>query len=421
MSPARTLKTLCQYVVLFILAIGISSLSCLGAIDDLNRVIPGTHPPNAAWGGSLQAVTQDTVLVGNGLNFGGLDVPVDLIDVRSGLVLQSYAEPPNYPTGDQFGASAIQVGNTVLVSAFATDLSQNPVIDDAGVVHVYDAASGAYQRTIENPNPSGSGSFGISMAPLGNLAVIGTFDDRSSNGTAYLIDPLTGNIVNRFDNPTGDRRDHYGSTVTVIGNDVLVGTRDSGNVYRFDGTTGNLLQTYSHPTGGLGLFGFSIAAFGDTIAIGAFQDSGANNQSGTVYVFDKDSATLLSTIVPSDPFTFGWFGFDVALLDDDTLAISQLMHQPPSGETTGIVYIYDLDTEQILAEIPNPVPQVSPQFQRFGGALAEVGGSLVVGSARGNFVSDDGPIYIYQGLFPEPTSCSIVMVCGVVMLMRTKR
>jgi len=404
-----------------LLVVTFASTDCAGAIDDLVRIIPGTNASNAAWGGSLQTVSPSTVLVGNGLNYSDVDTPVDLIDINTGAVVQSYAEPSNYPSRDHFGSSAIQVGSSVLVGAFATDIPGTQLFDDAGVVHVYDAASGAYQRTIENPNPSVSGSFGISMATLGNLAVIGTFKDRSSNGTVYLVDPLTGSFVDRIDNPTGIRGDNFGSTVSVIDNDVLVGTRNAGTVYRFDGTTGNLLQTYPHPLGVGGLFGFSIDASDSKVVVGAFQQGSTNNQGGAVYVYDKASGTLLSTLESPSPIDYGWFGFDVTLLDDDTLVVSEQRHVQSTGPVSGVIYAYDLNTESLLAEIPDPVSHVFPQENRFGGAMAEVGGALVIGSSRGNFVADDGPLYVYQGLIPEPASSTVIVLGGVALLRRTGR
>src|SRR3989338_4855257 len=70
------------------------------------------------------------------------------------------------------------------------------------------------------------------IAPLGALAT-----------TTYGA-PIT------INNPTPASNDHFGYSVSISGDKVLIGAYSdfSGSAYLFDSTTGTLLQTFNNPT-----------------------------------------------------------------------------------------------------------------------------------------------------------------------------
>lgn len=391
------------------------------SIDQLLRTIPSPTPATATgWGGVLEPASGNTALVGSGGpgNYFNSDAPVRLVDISTGEIIQSFIEPPAYPqANDHFGSSLSYVGDYVLVGAFATDLAQ-PTGEDAGVVHVYGASTGDYLRTIQNPNPTGSGSFGLSLAVVGDYVAVGTYKDVSSQGAAYLVDPATGGILTQFENPSGNRYDNFGSTVGAIGDDVLVGARNRGTVYRFDALTGQLKQTYVHPAGGGGYFGTDIVATNDKVIISAPTDWLVVPYGGAAYSYDAETGVLLNTFVsPTTPTGAEGYGISMTLLDESTLVIGESA-DASTGAKNGAVSVYDIDSGEVLTHIPHPAPPIPDQEQRFGGAVARVGGSLVVGSQHGNNISIDGPVFVYQGLIPEPSSATLLIVGGLAMLRR---
>jgi len=101
-------------------------------------------------------------------------------------------------------------------------------------------------------------------------------------------------LVQTFLNPTPAADDGFGYSVAALGSNVLVGapfddtgTTNAGAVYLFDGSTGALLRTFQQPTPGAGdNFGYSVATLGNNVLVGApFNSTGATN-AGTAYLFD---------------------------------------------------------------------------------------------------------------------------------------
>src|SRR5262249_31011838 len=67
---------------------------------------------------------------------------------------------------------------------------------DAGAAYLFDATTGTYLRSFDNPVPAAGDAFGVSVALAGDRAVVGAFQNNpaSGAGAAYLFDlafPLT--------------------------------------------------------------------------------------------------------------------------------------------------------------------------------------------------------------------------------------
>jgi hypothetical protein len=100
-------------------------------------------------------------------------------------------------------------------------------------------------------------------------------------------------LLQTFVNPKASLDDRFGFAVTGVGDNVLVGApfddaggRDAGAAYLFDGGTGALLQTFLNPTPAPGdFFGWSLAAMGDNIVVGAAEDSAGADRAGAAYLF----------------------------------------------------------------------------------------------------------------------------------------
>ena len=89
----------------------------------------------------------------------------------------------------------------------------------------------------------------------------------------------------------------FGYSVAAYGDDILVGAPGSnsgkGRVYLFSGSTGDLLYTFEDTSlADNSRFGVSLASFGDTVVVGApfaraVVDGTTYYKSGSVYVFDQ--------------------------------------------------------------------------------------------------------------------------------------
>ena len=148
-------------------------------------------------------------------------------------------------------------------------------------VAVVDTDTGERLTTLVNPNPvpngnSADGFFGFAAAISGHLAVI----------PAAIAD---------------------------IGNTVIAGI-----VYIFNMTTGGLVHTLTSPAATKLIFGYSVSAFGDVIAVGLSDDPQA---ASAVYLFNATTGALLTTIPnPHPDVTLDFFGSQLAL-SGNTLVI----------------------------------------------------------------------------------------------------
>ena len=134
------------------------------------------------------------------------------------------------------------------------------------------------------------------MAGVGDNVLVGApLEDTGvpEAGAAYLLDGDTGVLLQTFRSPNPALGDSFGWSVAGVGGNVLVGApfddtegRDAGAAYLFDGVTGALLQTFLNPTPGRGdFFGWSLAAMGENIVVGAPEDSAGADRAGAAYLF----------------------------------------------------------------------------------------------------------------------------------------
>jgi len=178
---------------------------------------------------------------------------------------------------------------------------------DFAEVHLYDAPTGEYFRSIPTPNV-GQGYadlFGTQLATTDKTVYISAIEDRTLGvgvGAVYAYDVQTGTLQQQF-LPTGARGSTlFGWATKVYGDYLFVGApeyesgsdflgnpiwTDSGAVFIYNRRTGELVKTIENPTPNDGdNFGRAIDVVGTRLYVGApFDDSGGNN-AGAVHEFD---------------------------------------------------------------------------------------------------------------------------------------
>ena len=199
-------------------------------------------------------------------------------------------------------------------------------------------------------------------------------------------------LAQTFLNPDPAESDFAGFSVAAMGDNVLVGAyqddtsaRDGGIAYLFDGSDGALLQTFLNPDANENdQFGYSVASVGDDVLIGArFATSGGTN-AGAAYLFDSGSGALLQTFVKPDPAFGDRFGESVAGVSGNVLIGAP--HQPTCSPasvcgdfTDGAAYLFDGATGRLLQTLESPAPSGASNF---GASVAEVDGNLLVGAPK---------------------------------------
>lgn len=228
-----------------------------------------------------------------------------LYDGATGNLLQTFFNPTPTGSSEYFGRGLASIGNYALVG----DIDDSTYDQQGGSVYMFNASSGNLVRTFQNPTP------------------------RTSDPDNYGLS------------------DGFGQAITAIGNNILVGAwKDSdesgvqraGAAYLFDRENGELLHTLISPTPGIQYsFGYSLAEVGDNIVVGApMADSSEFNTAGEVYMFDSSTYELLHTWTNLHPRNNGLFGWTVASFGDDVLI--------GGGDRA---YLYDSDTGDLLLEL----------------------------------------------------------------------
>lgn len=242
----------------------------------------------------------------------------------SGGLLQTYLNPtPDIAVSPgAFGWSVAMAGNNVFVGDLA-DRAEGP---DAGAVYRFDTA-GNLLNTIPNPSGNDYEYFGYSLAMLGDNILAGAPTKHEAIGSAYLMD-VDGNVLQTFQSPTGAQGEHFGYSVESFGDNVLVSAPGNqkgwsvtpGAVYLFDSEDGSLLRTFLNPTPEPGdHFGTSVAMVGGNVLIGAALDNTTGANGGAAYLFDGSTGDLMHTFLsPAESSSF-LFGGSVAAVGNDIL------------------------------------------------------------------------------------------------------
>ncbi|HKQ50398.1 MAG TPA: thrombospondin type 3 repeat-containing protein [Phycisphaerae bacterium] len=272
------------------------------------------------------AISGDTVVVGasmedsnatgvNGANNNNsADSGAAYVFVRGGTTWsqQAYMKASNTGPGDQFGYSVAISGDTVVVGAYREDsdatgingnqFSSLAVDSGAAYVFVRSGTTWSQQAYVKASNTGANDLFGQSVTVSGDMVVVGAYAEDSS---------ATGVDGNQADNSAAS----------------------SGAAYVFvrSGSTWSQ-QAYlkASNTDGSDFFGFSVAASGDTVVIGAYQEdsnaTGVNGNdadnnaggAGAAYVFFRTGGVWgqQAYLKASNTESADLFGYSVAVSGD---------------------------------------------------------------------------------------------------------
>ncbi|MBM3747872.1 MAG: hypothetical protein FJW34_18955 [Acidobacteria bacterium] len=333
----------------------------------------------------------------------------------SGQVAWRLANPDPNPNGtsDSFGDTLFTIGPNILIGASGDDLG---AATNAGSAYLVDARTGAWLK-IPNPEPNSGDMFSLgALGTLGRNLIIGApFDDPPglpNAGTVYVIDPTTGAVVLRIPHPEpllyGNSDDRFGRSVAGHEGNILVGAPAddiagslTGGAYLLDGKTGAPLLRISNPDPQPGVFvafGYPVRSFGGKIVISAPWHRSGGKDLGVVHVFDGKTGALQYTIQHPNPMgqsdraSFGW-----SLAEHDGfLAVGASQDDVNGVNNAGSVYVFDLNTGQLVMSIHNPNPVASDNM---GSTVAFHGGQIVTGARGKDFdgLADAGEVYVFEG------------------------
>lgn len=198
--------------------------------------------------------------------------------------------------------------------------------------------------------------FGGAIALNRKYLVVGAGGDDNQSGSVYLFKKTGTAWVQKTKLLASDREsgDDFGFSVALHKNRIVVAApldddlgRDSGSVYVYstDGAHG-FSEAKLHAADGVAeqLFGwYSVAVFGNRIAVGARGDNAAGFAAGAAYVFGLADGTWVqeAKLISDDIHAFDIFGSSVATAGR-RVAVGALGAQT-AGVRVGAVYVFEFD------------------------------------------------------------------------------
>jgi len=322
---------------------------------------------------------------------------------------------------DTFGSSMAVDGARLMVGSHLDDQGGT----DTGRAYVFDLASGTPSvpaHTIDNPTPVNNDFFGCSVAISGTRLAAGAHGDNtgaSDAGSAYVFELTSGTPtapVFSLNTPSPSSDEEFGTSVAISGTMVVVGCHhddkgasNAGSVYVHDFTSNTPqlpVLTIDNPAPVLNdYFGASVAASGNLIIVAAYQDDGGATNAGTVYVYNRTSATPATpvfTIPNPTPQAQDQFGNAIAV--SGSILVVGAFKNDAGALDAGSAYVYNLASPTPTVPImtlDNPEPNADDWF----GYSVGISGSLVAIGAYGDDAGaiNSGSVYIYNTASGTPT------------------
>jgi hypothetical protein len=308
------------------------------------------------------------------------------------IIYDFYLKSSNSEAGDLFGHSVAISGDTAVIAARGEDSSATGVngeqndnnTGESGAVYVFRKDSDdvwQQEAYLKASNTGADDWFGWAVAVYGDTVVVGAYKEDSS---ATEID--------------GDQTD---DNATGYNGAAYIFVRDTDGAWRQEAY---LKASNSEP---FDEFGYSVAIWGDTVAVGARWENGDgssedNNDcsySGAVYVFTRDNGVWSQEayLKASNPDNNDSFGSSVALYED-TLVVGAIKEDGDGSDDSnndiiysGAAYVFERENG-VWSQTAYLKASNSGAGDWFGWSVAVSGDTIVVGADKesSNAIGVDG-------------------------------
>ncbi|HQR36431.1 MAG TPA: putative Ig domain-containing protein, partial [Blastocatellia bacterium] len=374
------------------------------------KLAPGDGEAGDWFGGSV-SVDGNTIIsgayVGGNINQGAAYVYQVYADIGQS---QKIAGDGFAATGESFGGAIAISGDTAAISAWNWQ-------NHTGIVRIYTRNannSWTYSQSISASNGNPGDYFGSSLAIDGNILAVGVpydhFLGSTYSGSVYVYTRVGATWGQEINFTASDTQvsDHFGASVAVSGNTLLVGASgddlsgpnsNEGSAYVFiRNANGQWTQQGSKLTALGGnvddAFGSSVALNGDTALIGSPSASlfGVTNR-GLAYVFTRNNGTWnqWNVLYAADGAAHDGFGRAVAMDGNTAVISSQVVSQ--SG---GSAYVFAFNGVNWVQQ--QKLKNGAAELNWFGSSLAIRGDWILIGAPDANQNGDYavGAAYMYR-------------------------
>lgn len=323
---------------------------------ELHKLTADDAAPEDWFGASVAASGQITVVGANYDDFAGdASGSAYVFDANSGLQVFEFAAPDT-AAEDQFGWSVAVDEDMIAVGAHHDDDGG----DGSGSAYIFDAETVQLLHKLVATDAEAGDRFGSSVSICAGIAVVGAhFADCTDvdSGAAYVFDTATAEQKHKFipDAPAED--DHFGNSVAVDGNIVVVGAPfdddmgpDAGAAYVYDGLSGERLsKLYASDAEAGDLFGAAVAIDHSVIVIGAKGRDDNGVDSGAAYVFNALTFDQIDKLTASDAAADDAFGQAVSV-SNNTIVVGAYQDDD-GGSASGSAYVFQRDEEPCPADL----------------------------------------------------------------------
>jgi hypothetical protein len=226
-------------------------------------------------------------------------------------------------------ASAVDIDDDTLVLGPFRDNATGAPVGGGALVYVRNAGVWAQQAILSAPDGANADGFGRSVAIDGNTIVVGASSDSTSAGSgvgsahAFVRSAGVWTWQGQLLADDGASNDFFGVSVAVVGNTAVVGSYfddtvvgpNAGSAYAYTRSGGVWWQTqqlFASDSAANDHFGAGVSISGGTIAVGAYADDApAGLNVGSAYVFaegeyggsdsDGDGVSDACDGCPADP------------------------------------------------------------------------------------------------------------------------
>lgn len=261
--------------------------------------------------------------------------------------------------------------------------------------------------------------FGWDISISGDWLAVGAHHDDDagpSSGAVYVFERLLGaddewkqrKKLTPSDASAGDQ---FGRALAISGDTIIVGAHAEAGVgaaYVFqrdhggDGNWGEVAKLSADSGASGDHFGWSVDIDGDTVLVGASQNGGDGSESGVAYVFERDEGGANAwgqtrKLMPSDGAGNDWFGNDVSI--DGSLALIGSPLDDDQGVDSGSAYLFGRDQGGAgqWGEIKKFNADSGGSGDWFGWSVALDGDTAVAGASRrdGGDLSNSGSVFVF--------------------------
>jgi hypothetical protein len=372
--------------------------------------------------GSALAIRSGMVVVGapGGSGSGNINI-MTIINSGAEYFLRARSAPDNQP-GEQFGAAVAIWDDTILAGSPLNNVAGTA----AGAAFIFSRnqsgsnAWGLVKRLAPSPLPA-TAEFGRTAALYRDLAAVGApYEEDFVNGlgAVYVFQANRGGSnnwgqVKRIKMP-GPDAPYLGWSLALWGDVLAVGAvgddegaLDSGAVYLFERDRGGadnwgLVKKVKSPTPqDTAGFGWSVALRGDRLVVGEPRRDADFLDQGRAFVFERnqdgtDQWGYVTRIDSTVPQTQAWFGASVALIND-RIAVGAPFEDIGTATNAGAVYLFQPDCLRITTT--NDVVSSGDGLTSLREAI-----SLANASTQAAFAVD-----IPDGTFPVTISSSLAI------------